>query len=252
MPISQLTSTDRVADWLARTNEVIDELNNGIGNRQALSTTDKTIVGAINEIAGPGAIGTINIADGAITTNKLADDSVTAAKIADNIVLPGTGWTKLPAGTTAQRPASPQEGYIRYNTDFNHYEQFTDIGWILIVGAPIATAYNGTITESINSQVTLTGTGFTEGMRIFAVDPNNNYAQIVEMVNVNFVSYTTVQFTYPAVANPVPASITEIAFRVQSGESNLSSLTDFAITVGRGPTFATTSGAIVAEFQLNG
>lgn len=252
MPITQLTSTDRVADWLARTNEVIDELNNGVGNRQALSTTDKTIVGAINEISGPGAIDTLNLADGAVTTPKLADDAVTTAKIVENIVLPGTGWTKLPSGNTAQRPAGAQEGYIRYNTDFNHYEQYTDIGWVLIVGAPIATSGTGTITESVNSQVTLTGTGFTEDMSIFAVDPNNNNAQIVQMVNVNFISFTQVQFTYPATANPIPASITEVAFKIQSGASNLSSISDFTFTVGRGPTFSTASGATIAEFQLNG
>jgi len=252
MPIINLTSTDRVADWLARTNEVIDELNDGVGNRQALSTTDKTIVGAINELAGPGAITSVNLADGAVTTQKIADDAVTTAKIVENIVLPGTGWTKLPSGTTAQRPTGAQEGYIRYNTDFNHYEQYTDIGWVLIVGAPIATSSSGTLTESVNSQVTLTGTGFTEDMSIFAVDPNNNNAQIVQMTNVNFVSFTQVQFTYPAVANPIPASVTEVAFRVQSGASNLSSITDFTINVGRGPTFAVQSGAVVGEFQLNG
>jgi len=252
MPITNLTSTDRVADWLARTNDVIDELNNGVGNRQALSTTDKTIVGAINEIAGPGAIDTLNLADGAVTTPKIADGAVTTAKIVDDIVLPGTGWTKLPSGTTAQRPAGAQEGYIRYNTDFNHYEQYTDIGWVLIVGAPIALSGTGTITESINSQVTLTGSGFTEDMRVFAVNPDNNNVEIVEMVNVNFISFTTVQFTYPATANPIPASIENIAFKVLSGASNLSSISDFSISVGRGPTFATQSGAVIAEFQLNG
>ena len=252
MAITQLTSTDRVADWLARTNEIIDELNNGVGNREALSTIDKTIVGAINELAGPGAITSLNLADGAVTTAKLADGSVTTAKIQENIVLPGTGWTKLPSGTTAQRPAGAQEGYIRYNTDFNHYEQYTDIGWVLIVGAPIATSGTGTISESVNAQVTLNGTGFTEDMRVFATNPNNNNQEIVEMVNVNFISFTQIQFTYPATANPIPGDIEEVAFKVQSGASNLSSITDFTFEVGRGPTFATQSGAVVAEFQLNG
>lgn len=250
MAITQLQSTDRVADWLARTNEIIDEINLGVGNRNALQTNDKTIVGAINEIAGPGAVGTINVSDGAITTTKIADGAVTTSKLQDNIVLPGTGWTKLPSGTTAQRPLNAQEGYIRFNTDFQAYEQYTDIGWLLLVGAPIATSASGILTESVNTTVTITGTGFTEDMRIWAVNPNANYAEIVEMTNVNFISYTTVSFTYPAALNPIPLAVTEVAFKVQSGQSNLSSISGFTIEVGRGPTFATASGTVIAEYEL--
>lgn len=251
MAITQLQSTDTVADWLARTNEVIDELNNGVGNRQALSTTDKTIVGAINEIAGPGAVDTINIADSAITTPKISDGAVTSEKLEQNIIIPGTGWTKLPSGTTAERPAQPEEGYIRYNTDFASYEQYTDIGWLLLVGAPIATAITPSdVNESINTQFTITGTGFTEDMRIWAINPNNNNAEIVEMTNVTFISYTTVAFTYPATANPIGPNLNEIGFKVQSGGTNLSSIADFTVNVLRGPLFATTSGAVIAEYTL--
>jgi hypothetical protein len=251
MAITQLQATDRVADWLARTNEVIDEINNGVGNRQALSTNDKTIVGAINEIAGPGAVGTINLADGAVTTPKIADGAVTAEKLAENLILPGTGWTKLPSGTTAQRPVQPEEGYIRYNTDFASYEQFTDIGWLLLVGAPIGTGVTpSAVNDAINSQITLTGTGFTEDMRIWAINPNNNNAEIIEMTNVTFISYTTVTFTYPATANPISANINEIGFKIQSGATNLSSIVDGTVGVLRGPIFATPSGTVIAEYNL--
>jgi hypothetical protein len=42
------------------------------------------------------------------------------------------GAALLPSGTSAQRPASPNlgsYGYIRYNTDINAYETYTEDGW---------------------------------------------------------------------------------------------------------------------------
>ena len=44
-----------------------------------------------------------------------------------------TGYFMLPKGTTAQRPGSPTQGMIRYNTTENQYEVYTsDSDWFLI------------------------------------------------------------------------------------------------------------------------
>ena len=40
-----------------------------------------------------------------------------------------TGAAKLPAGNTASRPVTAELGSIRYNTDTNEYEGYTDSGW---------------------------------------------------------------------------------------------------------------------------
>jgi hypothetical protein len=40
-----------------------------------------------------------------------------------------TGYFDLPSGTTAQRPASPTVGMIRYNTTELKYEVYTSTGW---------------------------------------------------------------------------------------------------------------------------
>ena len=40
-----------------------------------------------------------------------------------------TGYFALPAGTTAQRPGSPTEGMIRYNTTESEYEVYTGTNW---------------------------------------------------------------------------------------------------------------------------
>lgn len=46
----------------------------------------------------------------------------------------GTGSATLPAGTTAQRSASPVNGQIRYNTDTNEFEGYQNGSWAGIGG----------------------------------------------------------------------------------------------------------------------
>ena len=46
-----------------------------------------------------------------------------------NTQINDTGFLQLPAGTIAQRPSSPQEGMIRYNTDFNQTEYYDGSAW---------------------------------------------------------------------------------------------------------------------------
>lgn len=43
-----------------------------------------------------------------------------------------TGSLELPAGTTAQRPSSPVEGMIRYNTDLDEAEGYQNGGWVAL------------------------------------------------------------------------------------------------------------------------
>ena len=41
----------------------------------------------------------------------------------------GTGAFQLPSGTTAQRPASPQAGYMRWNTTTTEAEFYNGTEW---------------------------------------------------------------------------------------------------------------------------
>ena len=43
-------------------------------------------------------------------------------RLADNTVFDGTEGVRVPSGTTAQRPSSSTDGYIRYNSDLNRVE----------------------------------------------------------------------------------------------------------------------------------
>lgn len=49
-----------------------------------------------------------------------------------NTTVDDTGYLQLPVGTTAQRPASPANGYIRYNTTLGYIEIYlaTFSSWV--------------------------------------------------------------------------------------------------------------------------
>jgi hypothetical protein len=46
-----------------------------------------------------------------------------------NTTINDTGFVQLPSGTTAQRPASPTAGMIRYNSDLGYPEIYDGTNW---------------------------------------------------------------------------------------------------------------------------
>jgi hypothetical protein len=87
------------------------------------------------------------------------------ATIGGNLAVNGTGQLKLPNGTTAQRPAIPLNGMVRYNTTLGIYESFntfaqnsaitTLTNTVLVATATTATAHG------LNTGDYVTLTGFT-------------------------------------------------------------------------------------------
>jgi len=61
--------------------------------------------------------------------------SVTPTAISDQLNA-STGYFDLPAGTTAQRPVSPVNGMIRYNTTNVQYEVYSGGSWRALVSEP--------------------------------------------------------------------------------------------------------------------
>ena len=54
--------------------------------------------------------------------------------VSGNILMTGTGAIDVAAGTTAQRPGSPNTGMFRYNSTTNQFEGYTNAGWGAIAG----------------------------------------------------------------------------------------------------------------------
>jgi hypothetical protein len=99
------------------------------------------------------------------TTNEISVDNGNALSgnptvgLADNPVLPGTGSVKVPSGTTAQRPTGVS-GLIRYNTDINEFEGYTNGSWEAIVagGGVYSIGLGSGLLSSTTNPITSTGT----------------------------------------------------------------------------------------------
>lgn len=60
-----------------------------------------------------------------------------------------TGFLQLPVGTTAERPSSPSDGYIRYNTTLGFVEYYKNGNWYEINDTVDASASGSTYTSTI-------------------------------------------------------------------------------------------------------
>jgi len=74
--------------------------------------------------------GTVTSVTGTANQITVVNGSVTpVVSITTNPVLPGLASVKVPAGSVADRPASPANGMIRYNTDTGLFEGYTSGAW---------------------------------------------------------------------------------------------------------------------------
>lgn len=70
-----------------------------------------------------------------------------------NTTISDTGYFQLPSGTTAQRPASPATGMMRWNTTLGQAEMYNGTSWLLIsstAGTPGNPAINAAQIRSEN------------------------------------------------------------------------------------------------------
>ena len=89
-----------------------------------------------------------------VNTNSVTGDLT----VSGNTTVNGTGFLKVPSGTTAQRPSSNAVGYIRYNTTLEQLELWQGDEWAIVKSA--FTATGGTITQDGANKVhTFTSSG---------------------------------------------------------------------------------------------
>lgn len=75
--------------------------------------------------------------------------------LSEELILPGSGAVVLPSGTTAERPSSPANGSIRWNTSTELLEYFFDASWeSIIIGQDVATIANMEAATSTTLMVT--------------------------------------------------------------------------------------------------
>ena len=92
----------------------------------------------------------------------------------------GTGALDVAAGTTAERPGSPNTGMFRYNSTTNQFEGYTNTGWGAIAGGSGVTINN----NADNRVITGSGTANTlEGESSFTFDGTKSSSPVVQAAN---------------------------------------------------------------------
>lgn len=213
MPIAKLRVDDRISDWYNATNDIIDEINNGIGDRTQLVTQSKVIVSAINTLGGPDFWTEPRLADGAVTTEKFGNGAVNTYKIENNPEFNGT-YSRLPSGLTSERP----------------YQ-----------GSAVSSVfYNG----DANEEFVITGNGFDPaGVQITLVGTDNSE---VSVSNVTVVSSHIVKFLVPQTLDPTlkPYSVKLVNNNI-SGQPEV--VSTGVLNFGGGPVW--TSRAVIGDFE---
>lgn len=78
------------------------------------------------------------------------------AKVSLEVITAVTGSEVLPVGTTAQRDASPQAGYIRFNSDTGQFEGYNGTIWTAVGGGNATNTGLWENSQDITSDYTIT------------------------------------------------------------------------------------------------
>jgi hypothetical protein len=155
----------------------------------------------------------------------------------------GTGAIDVPAGTTEQRPANPNSGYVRFNTTLDQLEQYTvGSGWQGISAPPTITGTDVTnLNESDATQtIVITGNNFDGAATAVLLDANGVTVTPTTSTR-NSSSQITIVFSGADIlgsATPEPLDV-----KVTNG-SGLSTVREDLININASPTWATTAGSV--------
>src|SRR5210317_168937 len=177
-PTSSLTGTITNAQ-LAGSIEVSKTLL-AAGTGLTLSTDTLSVDAAQTQITSVGTLGSLTVSgDLTIDTSTLVVDSTnnrvgildaTPAVTLD--VGTATDAIFVPSGTTAQRPGTPSNGYLRYNSDDAQFEGYADGEWGAIAGSGSGSAIEPQIFAGDGSTVdfTLTSAPTSENNLLVFID----------------------------------------------------------------------------------
>jgi hypothetical protein len=107
------------------------------------------------------------LANGTVSTDAINLGQLTTAFT--NPTFTGTGFMLIPKGTTAERPVSPVNGEIRYNTTTSQFEGYQGGAWGQLGGG--ATGGGGDEVFQENSLVVTTNYTLTTGKNAISAGP---------------------------------------------------------------------------------
>lgn len=124
-----------------------------------------------NSFASPPPIGNDVPNSATFTTLNVTDAAVfeSTADFTEAVDFSGTGAIKLNVGTTAQRPASPVDGDVRYNSTTSKYEGYSNGQWGQLGGG--ATGGGADQIFNLNGQTVTTDYTIPTGSNASTVSP---------------------------------------------------------------------------------
>lgn len=126
-----------------------------------------------------------------------AQQTVTAsAESISNKNNTSTGYFAIPAGTTAQRPASPANGHVRLNTTIGSFEFYNNGNWSQTNYVPTINSVTGSIIAGTSSNLTVNVTNATDTMDIVYKEGATTLA-----------TTSAVAFTSGSATTAVPAAV---------------------------------------------
>jgi len=157
-----------------------------------------------------------------------------------------TGNLQIPTGNTAQRPNSPTNGLMRYNTETGLAEIYTSSGWGVFGSQPptISTVSPGTYSGESGTEFTINGANFTNDAVVKFVDVNNTEysATVVTFVNGSQLLATTPQ-DFTVAQGPLDVKVIQTSGSVTKLN---------CIDTGGSPGWVTTAGQIGGTIYRNG
>jgi len=109
----------------------------------------------------------VNMANGTVSTDAINLGQLTTAFT--NPTFTGTGFMLIPKGTTAERPVSPVNGEIRYNTTTSQFEGYQGGAWGQLGGGATGGGPDEVFVE--NSRVVTTNYTLSTGKSAESVGP---------------------------------------------------------------------------------
>ena len=174
---------------------------------------------------------------GDVDTASLDNVSVTPTTVSDQANT-STGYFDLPAGSTAQRPSSPNTGNIRFNSTTGRNEVYDSDGWTAIASPPVIssvspTSFNGESGETF----TINGSAFetTASVKFITSGGAEFSAGSVTRVSSSQLTATTPQ--------DFAVSDEPLSIKVVNG-SGLSSVFEDVIDCGGTPSWTTAAGSL--------
>ena len=106
---------------------------------------------------------------GTLASTNLGLASLTGATFTGNVILGTTTALELPDGTTGQRPGTPVNGMIRYNTTLNQFEGYKASAWGAIGGGATGGSSDDIFYE--NGQTVTTNYTLSTGKNAMSAGP---------------------------------------------------------------------------------